>query len=183
VIFITLPEGYVYRADPPIPQACRGVAQRTKTGPQCFPFLFPWLLALLLFPPLRRGVGAGPYDFRLVERVYSSERPEAASLAASPCHGEVLTKSEVQSSDDDGSHIPPGSRPLPSGFRLVEQVYSSERPEAKIEALVCRFFIPKSLIQSILVLKTTILGLKTPVSGMFINRYQDHTLARPQGPT
>jgi len=30
------------------------------------------------FPHSRRGVGIGPYGFRLVERAYSSERPEAA---------------------------------------------------------------------------------------------------------
>jgi hypothetical protein len=28
--------------------------------------------------------------------------------------------------------------------------------------------------------KTTILGLKTPIPGMFINRYQYDTLARPR---
>ena len=35
------------------------------------------------------------------------------------------------------------------------------------------------LIRPILASKTTILGLKTPISGMLINRYQNDTLARP----
>jgi len=38
----------------------------------------------------------------------------------------------------------------------------------------------KFLIRPILASKTTILGLKTPISGMYINRYQYDTLARPQ---
>jgi hypothetical protein len=38
----------------------------------------------------------------------------------------------------------------------------------------------KFLIRPNLGSKTTILGLKKPISGMYINRYQNDTLARPQ---
>jgi hypothetical protein len=44
-------------------------------------------------------------------------------------------------SDDDGSHFPPGRKPRPYGFRLVEHsAYSSERPEAAFKS----FRIPHS---------------------------------------
>jgi hypothetical protein len=51
----------------------------------------------------------------------------------------------------------------------------------RVFALICRLLVRCYVdIQPILASKTTILGLKTPVSGMFNNRYQYDVLTRPQ---
>jgi hypothetical protein len=48
---ITLPDGYIYLADPSVltPQACQGIVPRTKTGLQHFPFPLPCPFDLLLY--------------------------------------------------------------------------------------------------------------------------------------
>jgi hypothetical protein len=69
-----------------------------------------------------------------------------------------------------------GCEPLPPSINSNLSRHRLKVQERKSLNSSVGFFKSKPLIRSILVLKTMILALKTPIPGMFINRYQYHTV-------